>query len=180
MGTICVAVFHFINGTPKVADVQKKFTELTGLDVFLKAQLNLVNLPCSNSEIVHKLNRDSKEWEEFMKTHPVLEDRKQKQEKLNSLERLIFECYGFNTVSLENVTKHNFTFEYGVWGSYFSESLIRTMFELGGRDFVDFNMWQKEEDLKDHHLRPYNPDDKRWEKLKKWDDYDDLTRPKRQ
>lgn len=167
---ICVARFHFKNGTPKVAKIQKKFNELTGLEVNLNVQLNLVHLPCSNKEIVDALHDDQK-LESFIKTQPHLE----KQEKCNSIGGLNFESYGFEPIAIYDITQHNFTFEYSIWGSYFSESLLKTIYELAGRNTIDHNNTK----IEDKQLEPYNSTEKRWTKLKRWEDYNLFTRPKK-
>ena len=174
---ICVANFYFKEGLPKVTEIQEKFYALTGLRVYLNVGLNLVDFPISEREVVHKLHRDFEEWEKSFDPPSDFKNQQQKRAKLNSMEGIFFSCYDFGTIGVEYQTKHNITFEYGIneSGSYFSESLIKTMHELGGRDFVDSNMWQ-EEHIEEHHLEPYLPHEKRWKKLKKWEEYSSLMK----
>lgn len=171
--------FYFKEGIPAVIEMKNKFEELTGLQFYMSIGVNLVHLSSDNREISYKLYKDQGEWERVSNSQLSFDKRQEIKKNLNTLEGLSIACwvagkrYG---VYVENVSAQKVSFIYAANESnYFTESLIKTMLELGGRQPKGLTIHDSA-DYATEELAPYNPYKKRWKRLKKWEEYTDLEK----
>ncbi len=166
---ICVSTLHFEKGLPSIEQIRKQFKKQTGLDVWIKACITLLELPTENKEVVKKLNQDIDKYEEFRKkkfNHDWVKMREESN-KINHLGQFQFYNIQFYEIDFR-IEGNTIEMEYGIGCHYFATSLNKTLFDLGGR-FEDF----ENEPTKGWE----NP--KTWRKLKHWDDYKWYNRPRR-
>lgn len=186
---ICAARFYFKEGLPKVQAIKEKFQELTGLYLFIYMPIDIVNLhdayckgvSYDDRGVGYKLYRDQETAEQILRDsrdHGKVFDA---QKNLNSLSGITFSCLDFHRIGLDYLEEKSFYLEYSIPNnnSYFSEVLMKTMLELGGRFYKYSSSPPKLGHIVEDYLEPYYPHERRWKKLKKWKEYSDFERPKK-
>lgn len=166
---LCISRLHFEKGLPSVKQIKGQFKKQTGLDIWIKAYVTLLELPLSNKDVVEKLNQDISKYEEFRKKkfdYNWEEIRKESQ-KINYISN--FQFYNIQFYGIDfHIEGKTIEMEYEVDCYYFTTSLNKTLFDLGGRFVTQENAptkgWESP---------------KSWKKLKYWDDYKWYNRPRK-
>lgn len=166
---VCMSRIHFKNGIPSMLEIQTQFKKQTGLYLWVKADLNLLELPCDNKDAVEALKTDIHKYEEFIKKgfEGDLEMLRKESQQINHLSN--FQLYNSQFYGIDfHVEENTIEMLYGALCFYFPTSINKSLFDLGGR-FVDSNNaptkgWES------HKI---------WKKLKHWDEYKWYNRPRK-
>lgn len=158
---------YFENGLPTMKQIQVQFKKQTGLYIGITADLNLLELPQNDKEIVEKLSQDIGKYEDFEEKYfnTDLDIKWEENEKINRI--LNFQFYNSRFYGIDFHTKGN-TIEmlFGIGRVYFISSLHKVLFDLGGR-FVD---------TENKPIRGWE-NRRQWKRLKHWNDYKWYNRP---
>ena len=174
---ICSARFYFKEGLPKVYRIREKFKELTGLEVSLLTYLHLNELITERRQIAYHFYK-SEETRDYIDSEQFEGDAKKIRKGLMSTGYVYFSCSSFHKIHLDYVEEKSFYLEYGIPDSksYFSEALIKTMLEIGGKLYSYSISPPEEEHVVEDYLQPYHPHEERWKKIKKWDELSDYEK----
>lgn len=151
--------FYFKKELPKVDAIKRKFKEITGIRLEYKPGLELNELATDSNDIINFLNSPESAI----------------------LGYTLFSCEGFSIVRLGEYMIPNsksFYLECGITikNMYFFHALSKTMLELGGH-IIKPESYRDEEDLEiDKYLEPYNPYERWWKRIKKWEDMNNVER----
>lgn len=165
---VCMSRIHFENGLPTVGEIQEQFKKQTGLNFSITANLNLLELPLNNKDVVEKLNEDIGKYEDFeRKEFGDIKKMREESKKINYIS--CFQLYNYRFYGIDfHVEGNAIEMLYGVGRFYFPTSLNKCLFDLGGR-FVDT----------DNQPTKGWEWTKVWKKLKHWDDYKWYNRPRK-
>lgn len=156
-----VALLKYENGLPKLTEIKTQFKAQTGFELRVICDLNLVELPVSKKEIFNKLDQDLDKYESIRNKpydgNPWSQYRAF--QDVNYISNLSFYCNQFYEIDFK-LTHDTIEFEYYVGNYYFPTSLIKVLYELGGK-YIDADGNPIEE----------RETPKQWKKLKRWEDY---------
>jgi hypothetical protein len=167
--------FYFKDGLPKVSAIKDKFTEITGLSVSLQTTLFLSELVTDRRAITHNLSK-SQDILNRISSDDFEGDKTEARRDVTGLGRSVFYCASFNSVQLGDYQEEkSFYLETGIDNEslYFFEALIKTMLEIGGHSYNHHISPPDAEHVIADHLESYHPHEKRWKKIKKWDEMSD-------
>ncbi len=170
---------YFGQGFPKVRLIEEKFNEITGLDLGFVVNLHLNELTAVKREIANSLNQ-SLEKLDYIFSSEFKGDTTEAQRDLTTLGRPYFYCFPFDEIQFEYPQETSFYLEcsLSVDSLYFFEALIKTMLELGGRTYKYSSSSNEIGHIIEDHLEEYNPQDEKWNKIKKWDKMSDIEKSK--
>lgn len=165
---LCLSRIYFEKGLPSVDDIRKQFQIQTGLHIQIIADINLLELPVNNRQVVERLTRDIDKYEEFNnKKIGGWNNMREERQKINHIGH--FQFYHFQFYGIDFlIQEQTIEMEYGIGCYYFPSSLNKSLFDLRGR-FVD------------QHNEPTTgwESTKEWKKLRHWDDYKWYRKPRR-
>lgn len=155
--------FYFKEKLPLVSDIKHKFYEITGLRLRFYSAVHLDELMTDSEDILYQLNT-SKE-----------------RNNLLIVDGPCFTCEDFDKIYLGDYMQpqtKSFYIECGIRtkSRYFFWALMKTMHEVGGYTF-DYHCYPHEEDLDiEPYLEPYNPHERKWKRIKKWNDMSEVEK----
>ncbi len=155
--------FYFKQELPKVDEIKKKFHEITGLRLRFYSVAHVDELMTDADDILYHLNKRREETSDVVINAPH------------------FACGDFEDVYLDDYMRPETRSFYlkcgiGMESLYFFDALIKTMLEIGGHTFR-YSYYPHEEDLDiDNYLEPYNPHERQWKRIKKWDEMCDVEK----
>jgi len=155
--------FYFKQELPKVSEIKKKFQEITGLKLGFYAVASMNELMTDAEDTLYYLKKRSEETRDVV------------------VHSAHFNCEGFEDINLGYYMQpetRSFHIEAGVGmpSMYFFFALIKTMHEIGGYTF-NYSYYPHGEDLDiDNYLEPYNPHERQWKRIKKWNDMCDVEK----
>jgi hypothetical protein len=149
--------FYFRQGLPKISKVQEKFKDITGLSLGFTSDIYLKEIVDNRDDIIYQLNNS--------------------QDK-PGISTPYFSCSGFDDAGMADysVEENSFQIEYGSKNLYFFYALIKTMYELGGLHFRHYTYPAEKGINIEDHLEPYNPYDREWKRIKKWDEMSEMEK----
>ncbi|GAB3781600.1 hypothetical protein GCM10028818_36020 [Spirosoma horti] len=161
---LCLTKIHFQEGIPPVAKISEQFHKQTGYGLWVNASLNLAQIG-SLLDVSQALQRDFAKVIDLHKEQDVLKQNEPKnyekqaqiRDRLGSLNHIKF--LRFDTWFYEinfKVDDRYIVIESETGQVYAIESLVKVLTDLGGsfESADDLDYWQK-----------------RWRKLKLWDEY---------
>jgi len=170
-----ISKVYFEKGLPSVEEIRQQFQKQTGLDIYIRSDLNLLELPLNNKNVVEQLHKDIDKYEALTTEKIVsqkFENRLEEMKKINHIGNF-FQFYhpSFYGITFQ-IEKNTIILRIGVGlqgvtSFYFLHSLEKSLFDLGG---VFIGIVGKE---------PINYSPKIWKKLKPWRDYKWYNRPKK-
>ncbi|TCI92201.1 hypothetical protein [Tenacibaculum sp. M341] len=164
-----ISRISFHKKLPSVEQIQKQFKKQTGLDIWLKADITLLELPLDGKSTIEKLSQDTKKYDDFKKKkfNQEWETIKDESNKINHINSFQFYNNLFYEINFY-ITEKIIEIEFDANRNYFAISLNKTLFDLGG-EFVN----DKNEPIKN------NTTINQWKKLKHWNNYKWYNRPKK-
>ncbi|MCR6640781.1 MAG: hypothetical protein NVV82_17750 [Sporocytophaga sp.] len=173
-------LIHFKNGTPSFKEIQSRFFDQTGLQMTISTTLNVNRIDQPYEQLISQVFQDAKQYSDLVTEYRVLSDTyfekfrkerkemlqqiKEKQEKLNHIAEFRFSIAGFYEIKID------FGYEFidilSCPGHYGLNSLIKTLIDLGG----EFD------DDKYIGLKTYP---EKWKKMKQWHSYKWYNRPRK-
>ena len=156
--------FYYKERLPKVIEIKKKFLEVTGLELDFHSIVEVDDLATEHDDILYAI---MKETEEPRNRVPLRHPR--------------FTCKEFEPVYLEEYMQPRTRAFYIICGirtenMYFFKALIKTFLELGGST-NNLHIYPPPQDLDfDKHLEPYNPHEREWKRIKKWNEMCDVEK----
>lgn len=165
---MCMYSWKFEQQVPSFRALADHFYSITGLELELVAKLEVQELWSDPNTVVEKLTTDRldyDEWRQRRSNHP----EKTEAFTSNNIASLMLRCERFRPIYFERISDQEIKFYYvlGTMG-YFSDSLDRTFYELGGQ----------KKDFGESPNPPSKKQIKAWNKLKPWKDYPWYRRPK--
>jgi len=160
---------HFEDGIPLMEEIRNQFLIQTGLNLWIIADLNLIQLPESYSEIITNLSMDLEKYEVFKKKgfKGSWQEHHKERGSINHLDLLQF--YNSRFYGVEFRTKGNsIILEYPSRCYYFPTSIVMSLLSLNGQ-ILGFN-----EEIDKSWKIP-----KAWKRLKHWDNYKWYNRPRK-
>jgi len=171
---LSLTVLSFDEKLPSLKEIQTQFNKQTGLHLKIIANVNLLELLSNSKNVIEKLSQDIASYEKLNKTKLIDNNWEKSQElirgeyqKINFINEFQFYTEGFYGVDFL-VKDKKIEIEFLVGKNYFAISLVKVLYDLGGR-FENI----KGESVTNNKLS------KTWEKLKHWNDYKWYNRPKK-
>ena len=159
---------HFEKGLPSIEKINDQFKKQTGLSFWITADLNLLELPLNNLDVIKTLYQDLEKYKNFRNKDSYNGEKTQEESKeINHISHFQFSNPLFYNVSFQ-IKGKTIIMSYGIGQYYFSSSLEKSLYDLGG-NFEGFDGEVKED---------WTPP-KAWEKLKHWREYKWYNRPSR-
>jgi len=152
--------FYFKERLPDTAELEKKFHEITGLDLSYHVVAYIDELVTDEDDILYHIRKKMDET-----NYVVLQNPR-------------FFCKGFDYIYLSDYMRPETRAFYiecdiGTESMYFFFALIKTFLELGGYT-LNHSYYPPQEDLDiDQYLEPYHPYERKWKRIKKWTEMSD-------
>lgn len=155
--------FYFKQELPKVSAIEEKFQEITGLRLQFSSEIHLDELMTDSDDLLYHLKKRYKKTRSSVIATPC------------------FSCEGFDDIWLGDYIQpetRSFYLETGIGmkSKYFFLALIKAVQETGGYTFR-YSYYPHEEDLDiDQYLEPYYSHERKWKRIRKWDEMCDAEK----
>ena len=168
MGLV-VSKIKFDEDIPSFEKIRKQFEKQTGLELFIRAIVSLNEIPQNSRTAIQMLLTDVDDYESYTDKNikENWDGRAEKIREINHIYEFQFWCLELDGMPFM-VEKKVIELNYGVRSFYFPKSIEKCLIDLGGK-FVDyFDETEIEFDCS-----------KEWKKLKPWNSYNFLNRPRK-